>query len=239
MKLFIISLPRSVDRRQTMLSQDFGQIRPEFFDAFDGARGEHHSISRYSEAEAVSHFGVPLTVGEVACYASHYALWQRCSEMGEPIAIIEDDVEVTAHFKDAFLAAHEIIAEHKMIRLAAQHDRPFRELRVLNARYKLVRFLQGPAGTQCYCISPKGADALIAAARSWIEPVDVYIDSFWRHGVTSNAIIPFEAREMDRRMVESTIGNRKIRRTGLAKLRFELSRVRQKVARILFNVFRA
>lgn len=32
--------------------------------------------------------------GVIGCFLSHYSLWQRCVELGEPIAIFEDDVQL-------------------------------------------------------------------------------------------------------------------------------------------------
>ena len=32
--------------------------------------------------------------GVIGCFLSHYSLWQRCAELGEPIAIFEDDVQL-------------------------------------------------------------------------------------------------------------------------------------------------
>ena len=235
MILYIVSLRRSTTRRKTVLQNPFGKVGYEFFDAFDASRGEHEGVSRYDEKGALQHFGLPLTPGEVACYASHYHLWEKCRSSGLPIAVMEDDVAISTRFEAAFELAKTVVVEHRFIRLAAQHDRPFRIIRSLDASHRLIRFLQGPAGTQCYCLSPDGAAALLDGASRWIEPVDVYIDSFWRHTVTPKAIIPFEAREMDRSIVESTIGNRKFHRAGWAKLRREATRARDAIARIVFN----
>ncbi|CCF80089.1 putative lipopolysaccharide biosynthesis protein [Helicobacter bizzozeronii CCUG 35545] len=39
-----------------------------------------------------------MSMGELGCYASHYSLWQKCIQLHEPIAILEDDVHLKPHF---------------------------------------------------------------------------------------------------------------------------------------------
>ena len=38
----------------------------------------------------------PTTLAEMGCFASHYLLWKRCVDLGEPIMILEDDDEFRA-----------------------------------------------------------------------------------------------------------------------------------------------
>ncbi len=159
MQLFIVSLARSKTRRTKVLRNYFGDIQHQFFDAFDAATGGHDDISRYDEVAAIRHFGLPLAPGEVACFASHYALWQHCVSIGQPIAIMEDDVVLSAGFAEAFDLAQKNIEACRFIRLAGLKKRPFSLVRKLNEHYDLVRFKQGPTGTQCYCLSPEGAAA--------------------------------------------------------------------------------
>lgn len=57
-----------------------------------------------------------------------------------------------------------------------------------------MRYRKGPVGTQCYALSPAGAQALLRHADTWLEPVDRYIDRFWLHGIQSYALHPFAVR---------------------------------------------
>jgi glycosyl transferase family 25 len=107
----------------------------------------------------------------------------------------------------------------------------------LGGGHRLVRFLQGPVGAQCYALSPGGAAALLRKAERWIEPVDLYLDAFWRHGLACKAILPFEAAERPRTAANrSTIGDRKQKRTGLAKLAREGTRLSEMLARLGYNL---
>ena len=236
MDLYIISLKRSISRREKMLCNPLYGIKHEFFDAVDARVAGPEALSRYDREGAIRRFGLPLTPGEVGCFASHHALWERCAASGRPIAVMEDDVALSERFRQAMRLADELIMEHRFIRLAGQKERKSRGLQRLASGFSLVRFSRGPSGTQCYCVSPEGARVLLAGAERWVEPVDTYIDSYWRHGLTPKGIIPFEAHELDREQVASTIGDRTKHRTGYAKLRHEVARVGQNVARVLFDV---
>ena len=236
MRVFVLTLERMKARQERIAANltELG-VAFDFFKGVDASLGEHLSISRYDEAESLRIYAVPLLPGEIGCFASHHLLWQRCVESGEPIVVMEDDVTALPAFPEALAFAAGRIARHRFLRLAALHeDRPFRLLEE-NGPWKVVRFLRGPVGAQCYCLSPEGASALLARAQPWIEPVDAYIDAFWRHGVESKAILPFAARTLDRRKATSTVGRQHKRVQGTAKFRRERTRLFQAAARALYN----
>ena len=237
MRLFVINLERLPERRR-IVEDDLGRfgLDYEIFPAIDGSRGEHEGISRADEAACLRNYGAPLIPGEIATFASHYLLWKRCLEAGEPFTIMEDDVQLAPGFPDALALAAERINEHRYLRLAGLKDRPYRVLETIGESQKLVRFLRGPTGCQCYSVSPAGAAALLAGADRWIEPVDLYVDRFWQHGVESKALMPFEAFEIDHAKLASSIGQRDFRRTGMAKFRRELNRIKDDAARVAYNL---
>jgi glycosyl transferase family 25 len=162
-----------------------------FFDAVDASKGEHLSVSRYAPRRAVWLRQRHMGAGEIGCFASHYLLWQRCASGTEPMIVMEDDVAIDAGFPDVVALVEASIAHSGFIRLAGLNKVAEVTIRPLGGSYRLVRFLKGPAGTQCYAISPEAARKLLAKADAWIEPVDDYLDRFWTHGVQSMAILPF------------------------------------------------
>lgn len=234
---FVVNLERSFERRSRIMANlrsldvDF-----EIFRAVDGALGEHRAFRQYDEADCIRYFGSPLLPAEVGCFASHYLLWQRCVGENRPIAIMEDDVELQPGFPEALRLAASQVDQYRFIRLAGLVERPYHVIRVFNGSRKLVRFLQGPQGCQCYCLSPDGAAALLAAAEQWVEPVDLFIDRFWVHGVASMALLPFEVLHSDMAVATSTIGSRQQKRTGINKLRREWYRMRDTIARQMYNI---
>ncbi|MBN9024436.1 MAG: glycosyltransferase family 25 protein [Rhizobiales bacterium] len=237
MRSVVISLARMEERR-TQIADQFGAegLDFDFLDAFDARQDAHIPVSRYDEAASLARYGAPLKPAEIACYASHYAAWQLCRESGEPLAIFEDDVVLHRGFAEVLQLAASRIERHRLIRLFGKHARKTRDLEQLTSGYRLVRFLHGPIGTQCYCLSPDGAAALLAHADRWSEPVDHYLDRFWLHGLASKAILPYEVEEMDRAKIEGAIGERRQRRRGKAKFRREWTRQTDLIARWLYNL---
>jgi glycosyl transferase family 25 len=236
-RLFVVSLKRFPERSAFMRAGLDGlDLSYEMFAAIDGSLGEHISISRYDEKKCLRRFGAPLMPAEIACFASHFLLWELCVQLREPITVVEDDVSFSPGFAEALALSSDLIAQHRFIRLAGYYDRPFRTIETVDEKYRLVRFLQGPRGTQCYSIAPEGAALLLAFAQQWIEPVDLYIDRFWYHGVGSKALLPFEAWEVDRASLPQGISDRTHKRRGVAKLRREWSRLTDNAARITYNL---
>jgi glycosyl transferase family 25 len=237
MKIIVISLKHQLMRRELMSSALVAiDMKFEYFDAVDAKLQEHKSWPQYNPHLALRHFGAPLADAEIACFASHYSVWQRCVATGLPVCIMEDDLAFSPQFPTAFALAAEAIGRHDLIRLSGLRKEPHRTLEPLEPPYSLIRFLRGPVGAQCYCLSPKGAAALIAGANAWIEPADLYLDKFWQHGLASKAIYPFEVREIDRATLPSSIGARSQKRTGWRKLRREISRQKQALARLAYNL---
>ena len=97
-------------------------------------------------------------------------------------------------------------------------------------------YLRGPAGAQCYSLSPAAAAALLAGADRWLEPVDLYMDRFWEHGVACKALMPYQAFEMDQTVMPSSIGARAFHRRGIAKWRREFNRAWDDAARFAYNL---
>lgn len=236
-KSVVISLVGMTERRSLIESQfEALGLGFDFLDAVDARKNEHVRLSRYDEAATMARYGAPLSAPEIGCFASHFAAWQLCVERDEPLAIFEDDVLLDPRFPEVLALAAARIEQHRLIRLFGKHNRSSRQLEALGSRYTLVRFQRGPIGTQCYCLSPAGARALLARATRWSEPVDHYLDRFWLHGVTSNAIVPYELKEMSRDILVGAIGARSHRRTGMAKFRRELTRQTDALARLIYNI---
>ena len=65
-------------------------IRPELWDEFK--KEFHYKIYRrqYVGQEDIPKLSRP---GVIGCFYSHYALWRKCIDLGEPIMIFEDDVK--------------------------------------------------------------------------------------------------------------------------------------------------
>lgn len=177
----------------------------DFIRAIDGSAGEHVVFSNYRDEFCIKSWCRPLTSGEIGCFASHYLLWQRCVSNNEPMIVMEDDVDMSPQLVEVIRLLPGL-SDLGYVRLAGTAARPFRIVpRNLPAGWKLVRYLQGPMGTQCYVLYPKGALRLLGKADTWRLPVDDYIDSFWTHGVPCLGLLP--AAVSVKEGIESTISS--------------------------------
>lgn len=238
MSVRIISLRRLPERAAKVSARlEECRVEHELFPAVDAALGEHLRWPNYDAAICLRAFGTTLLPSEIACFASHYSLWEVCARSGEPMLILEDDVTFGDGFPDVLRIAETHLPKYPLIRLAGIFDRPYREVERLGQR-RMVRYSRGPLGTQAYVIAPGAAKALLRKAKTWREPVDHHVDRYWAHGVLPHAILPFEVFHEGDTEPTSTIGPRLRRRKGWHKLRREMNRLRDKAERQIFNLTR-
>ena len=183
MKIFVISLQSSHDRREHIRRQlDPLGLDYAFFDAIEGAIG-YHFFDPYDEDQFLLNTGRRVIDGEVGCYASHLALWKRCLEMNQPILIMEDDATLQEHFRAALYETNRLIMQYGFIRL--QHGLPKRGLHAIpveTAGMFSLNFCQRfPFGAMCYAIAPSTAAAFVENSQKMTGPVDMFIKKYWKH----------------------------------------------------------
>ncbi|EGN8290157.1 glycosyltransferase family 25 protein [Campylobacter coli] len=191
MKVFIINLERSLDRKEHIQKQiqKLFEKNPSlknklefiFFKAIDAKNKEHLEFKDHFPWWGSWVLGRELSDGEKACFASHYKLWQECVKLDEPIIILEDDVE----FSDEFLImGQEYIDEllkskYEYIRLCYLFDK---RLYFLSEGGYYLSF-EKLAGTQGYVLQVSAAVKFLKYAKNWIYAVDDYMDMFYKHNV--------------------------------------------------------
>lgn len=189
MKIFVINLKASQERR-FFITEQFNKIGIdfEFFNAVDGQDLDTKWKKRcrsilYNQLFGNSGFEVD---NEIACFASHYLLWSECVLANETFIILEDDVYLDTQFKQQLPFVEALVNDLDYIRLMAlnQDDKKV----ILNQN--LVCYLNHPCGTQGYAITSTGARRLLAHAKIWGEPVDMYLDKYWIHGLRAYCFIP-------------------------------------------------
>lgn len=194
MKIFVISLEQASDRRAN-ISRQFSEIGVsfEFFLAVDGRHHPHALFKRYNPVKRLKIKGEPLTAGQLGCFASHFLLWQKCLDLGEPIIVIEDDavleysrfLELLDHIDE--LAGTKI----RCLRLFKNKSKNQRSFPLGHIGGMEVRkFTKGHMSTTGYYLSPEAARNFIRHAQEWVLPVDMYMDMFWRNKVQCYGICP-------------------------------------------------
>lgn len=83
----------------------------QFFEGIDGTGGRLVVPASLQDCKALSWLKVTdheLSVTEIACALSHFALWVKCVELDRPIVILEHDAVMVQAFRD-YQAYNQII----------------------------------------------------------------------------------------------------------------------------------
>lgn len=172
-----------------------------------------------------------MTNGEVACFASHYALWEYSVKNSASIIVMEDDVELAENFNHVIRSLDQQLTKYQYIRLSALFSMPYRVLGHLQEQM-LVRYLKGPRGAQGYAITPEAAQKLLQYAQRWTQPVDDYLDASHIHDLPCYCIV---SPPVFGNAEESTIGNRRHKIPAYRKVVREIYRLYSQVSLKLFN----
>lgn len=225
-QIFIINLKRSADRREKMQrnidkllatspnpnptlesmcvdsrldSAPSSTLEFHFFNAqTPESILESGFATRYDKTLARVFKARDVRPTELACFASHYALWCKCVELGREIFILEDDID----FCDGFAAGVEAIAAspYEYVRLGW---RTFHTCYLIDERFALAPKLM--LGTPGYYLTPAAARRLIDNAKNIFLAVDYYMSFSYLHGVAEMLYLPHlvHINELDE---HSTIG---------------------------------
>jgi len=189
MKIRVISLRNSLRRRDSIRRQFEKLETPfEFFDAITPGDARHH-VKGYDRREFFRNCGRYATETEIACYASHLVLWRRCADEGLPYLILEDDARLDSTFQAGFLAATSQIRKLGFIRVSLPRIRTPLLIGHLGP-FDIQYCRRAPLLALGYAIAPISAKRLAHAAAIVEEPVDKFMQRFWRHGQPVFAITP-------------------------------------------------
>ncbi|WP_275667306.1 glycosyltransferase family 25 protein [Vibrio sp. Isolate24] len=199
MKVFIINLPRSIDRRREMAVQlsNTNVVNYEFFDAIDGKSLPAELENLINDRHRVLLRSRPLAPGEKGIYASNYLLWKKCVELNEPILIMEDDVVLEPEFNEVCTKAEQLhLLGYDYFRLGVSdtEEKP----KVINDEMQLVHWRDNCSGsTRCYSLSPNGAQKLLDASSSWLCAVDNFVGEAYRTKLPCLGLLPFASTKAD------------------------------------------
>lgn len=201
MRAVVINLERSPRRREAMSARLAGSgLEIEFFTAVDG-RG----LNRRPYARAAA-----LSDGELACYLSHLAIWNRLAESGPDwILVLEDDVEVAPTLAAICADLARLPFTPDLVRLSSVQ--PIAGLPVLDlpSGPRLLVPNRHPSGSQGYWLSRGGARRLLRELGAPERPVDSAFDRGWRAGLRVLLLDPPAVREAPDSL--SDIGRRPLR----------------------------
>ncbi len=235
MKIKVISLASSAHRRASIRRQ-FSRLETpfEFFGAVTPGEALQH-VHGYDENEFLLNCGRPATDAEIACYASHLALWRMSAEEGEPYLILEDDARLDESFLAGLLVAASQIRKLGFIRVSlptVETSLTLDQIGPFNIQY----CRRVPLLALGYGVSPEAAARLAQAAPTVEEPVDKFLQRFWRHGQPVFAVMPPFV-HLTPLAYESDIGKRTRPKYGVATWLLRAARKSQNsISRTLYNV---
>ena len=192
MKIFIISLQKSQDRREHIkellkpLNLDW-----QFFDAINGFDSNFPFKGMQADLYRTIFRSRPLSAGEKGCYASHFLLWKKCIELNENIVILEDDIQLSAFFTYILKILPELHSRYPLIRLEPANNNSPCKLVESDGSVQIIKLLNNSSGTLGYSITPEAAKQLICNSQKWTCAVDNFIGEEYKHKVSSFGVIPY------------------------------------------------
>lgn len=194
-KTFIIHLPRATARRpQVDHLLNASPYRAEVLDAVDGL-----ALTKTQQTDCYSatplhrpHYPFALNTGEIGCFLSHRAAWQRIlDEDLDAALILEDDVQIEPA---AFERSHTLAAAH-----IAQLGYIQFQVRQLKGGVKLLKEDEGsqivapeitPLRTSAQLVSHKAAQHLLDITKRFDRPIDTTLQMHWVTGIPLACVVP-------------------------------------------------
>ncbi len=241
--IHVISLPGLPDRRRFMQDQldRLGIGRYEFFDAIHGkAQPDFYLFQKYDAVRRarIKGTGNALKLSQLGCFASHYLLWEKCVETGQPIIILEDDAILMPNFMDFYEESVQMLQKHGLIWMhastKAKHKQGWPLERI--GAFTLKKLVHGHSGTAGYLISPDCARTMMVYCSQWIYAVDDTMARFFDHKIEAIGLDPVCVVHNDD--FESTINEKSARlnRTLSDKMRREYANLKDIIKRNAHNL---
>ena len=196
--VYVVSLARAVERREKMRAQLEGLgMRAEFTDAIDGASAD---FTPYSDRLHPDKWrvlrGRELSNAAIACYLSHYRIWERVAASGEQCALVlEDDALLHDGFCDVVRELQNCRWQWDVIMLSGRKRRPIDTVldKIGGTGRRLVRYRVRVGGAVAYLVSSSGAKKLLTQCREICAPVDWRYAEWWLNGLAFYYVNPFVA----------------------------------------------
>lgn len=234
MKIKVISL-ESASNRRSNIERQFRRLetRFDFFDAVTPKTSAIH-IHGYDEQEFITNCGRVATDAEIACYASHLALWRRCAEENESFLILEDDAHLDELFVTGTLVTALKVRQLGFVRVSLPGLKTSTVVERLGP-FEINYCRRSPLLALGYAISPAVAREFVARGSIVEEPVDKFLQRFWRHEQPVYAVTPSIVR-LSSLADESHIGERyRPRPCARLWLRRAVRKAQNSIWRTLYN----
>lgn len=195
-KIFVVSLPRFVDRRAsihkqlTELGLDF-----EFVDDFDGSKLETKHLNMYNSSASIRANGRDLTRAEIGNAMSHISIYEKIIKEGfEEAIIFEDDTVILDNFLEILTNWGKIPKDWEVVQFchSGQRMQFWRRWNkpTIFEKYYCASFRGEIALASAYAINRRGAQKLLAYAYPVRLSSDGLLGRFQDTGINSYGIFP-------------------------------------------------
>ena len=190
MKVFIVNLKESLDRRQYMIEEmKKTNLQYEFFDAVNG-KGIKNIDKIYDKETAIKVYGRELKLGEIGCAMSHLLIYKKMLEENIDQALIfEDDIIIANDFNKVLSKILKL--ENNGIILLGQSDKKLKTkiyFQSISYHHKLKKIFNSGYGTYGYIICKKAAEKIYAESFPIIRPIDQW--GKWWKSINISVVIP-------------------------------------------------
>jgi len=165
MKIFIINLKRSINRRKRMeRKMKELELAFQFYEGIDGQVLSQEELLKYIAPD--HQFHRQFKRGEVGCFLSHYLLYKKIVEEKIPYALImEDDIDISPRFPELLKIIETEIVPGEVISFYASFPEPcklFKDKHI-NQHYNLIKPYSGQlvVGAVAYVITYKAAQSMM------------------------------------------------------------------------------
>ena len=151
----------------------------------------------------------PLVPGEIGCYLSHLAAWQRLVDSDAPGAIVlEDDFRVDGNLATVLEALERDDGEWELAKLFAFKPVALEgEVRDLVDGVRIGKPRRVPSTTLGYAIRRTGAERLLVSSLPFCRPIDEDHKFYWETGLKIAMVDPVPLAMGTQDTVSGTIGD--------------------------------
>lgn len=180
---FVIHLHRATQRR-TAVDRILvaSPVPTEVFAAVDGHAISDAEVSRvYSTSPLMSpRYPFRIGRGEIACFLSHRAIWQRMQDEGiEQALILEDDVELDSGFAPALAFAARFAGTSGFVQFQTRPVKGHAPVIAAEDGLRIVAPRIVPRRTSAQLVGIAAARRLLAATERFDRPIDGVIQLRW------------------------------------------------------------
>ncbi len=197
---FVIHLARATQRRaQADRLLGTAPCPTEVFDAVDGRAMAEAEVAAVLSDRPLMTPPYPFAIGrgELACFLSHRAIWQRMVDDGlDQALILEDDVSLDAGFDAAFDMASRFAGVEGFVQFQTRPVRGQVEVVQESGGVRIIRPRVVPRRTSAQLVGRRAAERLLAVSARIDRPVDGFLQLVWETGQPVHCVVPSGVSDM-------------------------------------------